>query len=171
MNSLLQFRGTRRRQRGVSLIIAMLMLVVIGLMSVAIIRNATSSDQAVTSNRLQTQANQFAQIALQFCENQLALPPGVSQIVTVVKPAPTPAAWTVKANWINTGTAVWTLRSADINSVVKPKVYPQCLVEQSTFSLQVYTVTARGFSDDYTHDANNATTSGSVVWLQSTVYL
>ena len=170
MNSLLHTRGTRRPQRGVSLIIAMLMLVVIGLMSVAIIRNATSSDQAVTNNRLQTQANQFAQIALQFCENQVTLL-AADRVVNVVQPFPTPAAWTVKSNWINTGTPVWTLRAADITGSVQPKVYPQCVAEVSSISARIYTVTARGFSDDYTQDANHATTSGSVVWLQSTIYL
>ena len=169
MNSFLSLRGARRHQRGVSLIIAMLMLVVIGLVSVAIIRNATSSDQAVTSNRVQTQANQFAQLALQFCENQVTLVSG--SVVTIVKPFPTPAAWTVKSNWVNAGTPVWTLRSADITGAMQPRVYPQCLVEQSSLSTRIFTVTARGFSDDYTQDANHATTSGSVVWLQSTIYL
>ena len=61
------------RARGFSLIIAMLMLAVIGLASAAIMRNATSGDQVANNNRLQTQANQYAQLALRFCESQLAL--------------------------------------------------------------------------------------------------
>ena len=65
-----------RAQRGFSLIIAMLMLAVIGLASAAIMRNATSGDQVANNNRLQTQANQYAQLALRFCESQLAQAPG-----------------------------------------------------------------------------------------------
>jgi hypothetical protein len=63
------------------------------------------------------------------------------------------------------------LTVANINSTVRPAVMPQCMVEKSTAPTgYVYTVTARGFSDDYRDDVNAATISGSVVWLQSTVY-
>jgi Tfp pilus assembly protein PilX len=173
MNTLLLSRGTARRQRGVSLIIAMMMLVVIGLVSVAVIRNATSADQAVNSNRLQTQASQYAQIALQFCENQLTVPPS-SATVHIIRPAPATPAWKTKALWVDpvqANTPVFRLTSGQITGSVQPRVYPQCLVEQQSFNANVYVVTARGFSDDYTQDSNNATVSGSVVWLQSTVFL
>jgi Tfp pilus assembly protein PilX len=166
-----------RRQHGITLIIAMVMLVVIGLISVAIMRNATSSGQVATNNRLQTQANQFAQLALSFCEHQI-LATGSEKVVTIFNP-PTPAAWTQKANWaggganVGSGTnAAYTLQTANINGSVQPAVMPQCMVEKTTDpSGALYTVTARGFSDDFRADANTAATvSGSVVWLQSTVY-
>lgn len=172
MNTFLLSRGARRHQRGVSLIIAMMMLVVIGLVSVAVIRNATSADQAVTSNRLQTQASQYAQIALQFCENQLTLPVS-STIVPIIRTIPPTPAWKSKAYWIDpvqANTPVFRLSSAQVTGAVQPNVYPQCVAELSLGS-NVYVVTARGFSDDYTQDSNNATVSGSVVWLQSTVVL
>ena len=160
-----------RRQRGVSLIIAMVMLVIIGFISVAIMRNATSSDQVATNNRVQTQANQFAQLALSFCEHQIVAT-GAEKVITVFDPAPAPAAWTLKPNWLSGGANnAYTLTTANINSAVRPAVMPQCMVEKATDpSGYVYTVTARGFSDDFRADANAATVSGSVVWLQSTVY-
>ena len=91
----------RARARGFSLIIAMLMLAVIGLASAAIMRNATSGDQVANNNRLQTQANQYAQLALRFCESQLALPSAMRSVALL--PAATPAAWTVQGNWSGTG--------------------------------------------------------------------
>jgi hypothetical protein len=161
---------SRAAQRGISLIIAMLMLVVIGLASVAIIRNATSADRAVNNNRLQTQANQFAQAALQFCENQLVVPTGRVIKVQPALPLDTPGAWTVKAHWFDPN-IVHTLTPAEITGTNAPKVPPQCMAEGLGGTGKFYIVTARGFSDDYAQDSDHATTSGSVVWLQSTVKL
>jgi type IV pilus assembly protein PilX len=155
--------------RGFSLIIAMLMLAVIGLASAAIMRNATSGDQVATNNRLQTQASQYAQLALRFCEMQLARTPA-ERGVTLFDPA-TPPAWTAQRNWAPGGArSAHTLSSADAGSSVQPRVAPQCMMEGTALP-HVYTVTARGFSPDFRADASTgATRSGSVVWLQATVY-
>ena len=168
-------RATRERAspvagaRGFSLIIAMLMLAVIGLASAAIMRNATSGDQVANNNRLQTQANQYAQLALRFCEAQMALAPG-DRAVTLLPSASTPA-WTVHGNWTKPGAGgAHTLAPAEIGGAVLPRVAPQCMVEATALA-NVYTVTARGFSADYQADkSSGATRSGSTVWLQGTVY-
>jgi type IV pilus assembly protein PilX len=155
------------RARGFSLIIAMLMLAVIGLASAAIMRNATSADQVANNNRLQTQASQYAQLALRFCESQLALPASSRRVT--LQPVVTPAAWTVDVDWTARGVA-HTLVAAEIGSTVRPHVPPQCLVE-ATAMPNVYTVTARGFSADYKADpGTGATRNGSAVWLQATIY-
>ena len=155
------------RARGFSLIIAMLMLAVIGLASAAIMRNATSADQVANNNRLQTQASQYAQLALRFCESQLALPASSRRVA--LQPAATPPAWTVQADWTARGVA-HTLAPAEIGSTVHPRVPPQCLVEAAAMP-NVYTVTARGFSADYKADpGTGATRNGSAVWLQATIY-
>ena len=86
----------RVRARGFSLIVAMLMLAVIGLASAAIMRNAISGDQVANNNRLQTQASQYAQLALRFCLGQLGLPP--ESRVARLLPLATPPAWTVRDN-------------------------------------------------------------------------
>ncbi len=162
---------TRRRQRGISLIIAMLMLAVIGLASAAIMRNATSGDQVATNSRLQTQANQYAQLALRYCETQLRVAPAARTTVVDAASSGTPPAWTLKANWTRGGAHMaHTLTAADIGSAVQPRMPPQCLAE-ATPTDKVYTVTARGFSADFRADpGSGATRSGSVVWLQSTLY-
>jgi type II secretory pathway pseudopilin PulG len=158
----------RGLERGFSLIIAMLMLAVIGLASAAIMRNATSSDQVAMNNRLQTQAHQYAQVALRFCENQLALAPKVRTVALF--DAPTPAAWTLKADWTAGGSHLaYTLAARDLGSSVQPRVAPQCMVE-STGLANVFTVTSRGFSADFSASPDSGSTrTGSVVWLQSTV--
>ena len=147
----------------------MLMLAVIGLVSAAIMRNATSGDQVANNNRLQTQANQYAQLALRFCESQLAL--GSSSRSVALQPVTTPEAWTVQRNWATTGKALaHTLVAAEIGSAVLPRVPPQCLME-ATAVPNIYTVTARGFSADFKADpGSGATRNGSAIWLQATIY-
>jgi type IV pilus assembly protein PilX len=156
--------------RGFSLIIAMLMLAVIGLASAAIMRNATTGDQVANNNRLQTQANQYAQFALRWCERQLAL--DASSRATTLLAATNPPAWTSQQNWGGTGGAhgAHTLGPKDIGSAVQPRVFPQCLMA-STSTPDVYTVTARGFSADFKADPRTgATRNGSSVWLQATIH-
>jgi len=155
------------RARGFSLIVAMLMLAAIGLASAAILRNATSADQEANGSRLQTQASQYAQLALRLCESQLALAPS-SRSVTL-QPAATPAAWTVPGDWAPRGVA-HTLAPAEIGSAVRPRMAPQCLMEAAPVA-GLFTVTARGFSPDYQADpGTGATRNGSAVWLQATIH-
>jgi len=159
----------RVRARGFSLIVAMLMLAVIGLASAAIMRNAISGDQVANNNRLQTQASQYAQLALRFCLGQLGLPPE-SRVVRLL-PLATPPAWTVRDNWSSAGGgAAHTLAAAEIGASVQPRVAPQCLAEATSLP-NTYTITARGFSADFKADpSTGATRNGSAVWLQATIY-
>lgn len=147
----------------------MLMLAVIGLASAAIMRNATSGDQVANNNRLQTQANQYAQFALRFCEIQMAQLPAARRVTLF--PVGSKAAWTVRDNWTQAGSSsAHTLAAAEIGSAVQPRVAPQCMME-ATDVPNVYTVTARGFSADYKADpGTGATRSGSTVWLQATIF-
>jgi hypothetical protein len=148
----------------------MVMLAVIGLVSAAMMRGATVSSQVANSGRLLTQAGQYAQVALRFCELQLTLPAATR----AVAPWPSAAApaWTQRTDWTGGGaTPAYTLAASEINAAVAPRVPPQCLVE-ATAAPQVYTVTARGFSADFAADpSTGAPRSGAVVWLQSTVLL
>ncbi len=158
------------RARGFSLIVAMLMLAIIGLFSAAVMRNATSGDQVANNNRLQTQANQYAQLAMRWCENQLAF--DATSRAAPVYAGSTPAAWTSAKNWLGTTGPhpAHTLAAREIGSATQPRVAPQCLME-ATAVANVYTVTARGFSADFKGDpSTGATRNGSAVWLQATVY-
>lgn len=181
----------RTRQAGVSLIIVLIMLVVIGLTSAAAIRNATSGEKVTNNIRLQNLAQQYAEAALRYCEAELLKPDGVAapigrlgtplveaNIITVAVGAAT--GWEQTATWIGTGgasaskTPLPQLQVKSSDSSFKPSKLPECVAEKQTMAdgNLAYVITARGFSPDYTFDASTGkTTSGSVVWLQSTVLL
>jgi type IV pilus assembly protein PilX len=180
----------RRRQRGISLIIVLILMVVIGLTSAAAMRGATSGQRLTNNVRSDNVAQQYAEAALRFCEAQLqvaarpnSLLPAVIPI-TVMDPVLNPGAQPV---WINT--AAWTgpagvgpaITRTTLNkaqfftaglSSYEPIKPPECLVEVQTLGsapplFNVTVVTARGFSPDYRADNAGNTIQGSVVWLQS----
>lgn len=156
-------------QQGVALILALVVLLVIGLTSVAVIRGSLNADLVAQNGRLQNFAQQSAQLALRYCEAQLTL--AEDERVIEIQAAATPGHWEDFDNWADGGPAEtlpddW--RQTGDSSVVAG-VAPQCLVEVSTFNASVYVVTARGFSPDFSADADGRTLAGSVVWLQSQV--
>jgi Tfp pilus assembly protein PilX len=181
--------GTKRtRLAGVSLIIVLVMLVVIGLTSAAAIRNATSGEQATNNIRLQNLAQQYADAALRYCEGELAKA-DVDRVASLSEanlsdtPAGTADAatgWGQAASWTGAGgiaasrTVVPESRVKSQDSAFRPARLPECVVERQVLAdgNRAYVVTARGFSPGYVADAvTGATTAGSVVWLQSIVLL
>lgn len=186
-----------RMHRGVSLIIVLIMLVIIGLTSAAAIRNATSGEKAGNNIRLQNLAQQYAEAALRYCEAELRKPNGVAAPVgrggtrlvdanittTAVGAAMGDTFWGKSATWIgvapaaSTRTVVPESQIKSDASAFKPSKLPECVVETQVMpgivpARLAHVVTARGFSPDYTADAETGqTTNGSVVWLQSTILL
>ncbi|AKJ28137.1 pilus assembly PilX family protein [Caldimonas brevitalea] len=165
---------SRRSARGVVLIVVLVMLVVIGLTSVGVMRNSLNADQLSNSQRLQSLAMHAAQSGLRFCESELLRPDDEREIT--LHPVQDPPRWETWATWTDgTAATVPEGRIESDNSSVVPSTRPQCLAELSPAtagSRRVVIVTARGFSPDFSADAaTGRTTSGSVVWLQSTVLL
>jgi len=163
--------GPGRAERGATLLIAMVMLLVIGLSSVSVMRNVGTADGVANNVRLRAQAGQAAQLALQFCIHQIEL---ATPTVTVFPApvAPVPPAWTDAANWLGRGTRnAYTLAaSTDFVGGGAPPVRPQCLIEQRAFA-GTYSVTARGFSPDFQADSTSGIArAGAVVWLQADVW-
>jgi type IV pilus assembly protein PilX len=159
----------RRRQQGVALIVALVMLVVIGLTSAAVLRGSLNADLVAQNARVQNFAAQSAQLALRYCESQLVV--DEADRVIQLHAAQTPGLWESFDNWADGGLAEpvpedWR-QTAD--SSVVASTAPQCLVERSNVNASVYIVTARGFSPDFSADADGRTLTGSVVWLQSQV--
>lgn len=172
------------QQRGVTLIIALIVLLIIGLASASMMRGALVSDQIAGNTRSQTQAAQAADVALRYCERQLPAPPatacpaGIFCLAAAVPVAPATAAsgaWEAASNWHGAGRAasVNVVPSSAMKSAVSTTSFsnlPECIIERSPLSAAAYVVTARGFSPDYVADKKTGkTTSGSVVWVQSTV--
>jgi type IV pilus assembly protein PilX len=182
-----------RRERGVVLVIALVMLVVISMLATFSIRNSTSSEAIAGNVRTAQMAQQAAEIALRYCEdtvvdffrNGTPLPAGFN-----VHVAATPLASQEPDNWdkvLNADPAMRELvlvpeelvTNADMGTTFKR--VPECMVETIptvntastalTYS-RTFVVTARGFGPEVA--AANAARSrpeGSEVWLQSTLEL
>ena len=170
-------RSNMRSQQGVALIVALVMLVVIGFTSIAIMRGSLNSDMVANNARVQNFAMQAAQLGLRYCESQIDLPE--ADRVIDLHPAPTSSGseymWENFDNWFGSSAKAVVvpddvLKTA--NSSITPNTRPQCLVEATGIAGgQSYYVTARGFSPDFSADSKGRTKTGSVVWLQSTVAL
>ena len=180
------------RQRGISLIIVLILMVVIGLTSAAAMRGATSGQRLTNNVRTENVAQQYAEAALRYCETELqradpappATQPRPNSLLRAVIPLndmtaggvttwEKPAAWTGAAG-VGDAITRTTLNQAQYAtaglSSYLPAKAPECLVEVQRIGAPAFTVTvvtARGFSSDYLADGAGNTTKGSVVWLQS----
>ena len=167
----------RTPERGVALIVALVMLLVISIASVSVMRSAQTTDVVSENTRRQAQATQAAQAALRFCENAV--------VAGTLSPAAAAASvtqeeWQTFNNWMS-GTAVSARRevsrafvTSSDNKVIRSATFklPQCMAQNRAVSGgSVVVITARGFSDNYTEDQAGRTTAGSVVWLQSIISL
>ncbi len=169
-------RRPGRAQRGATLMVAMVMLVAIGLTSVAVMRGALSTDQMVGSTQQQTLARQAAETALHYCEQQAALVVPAPGFVVLDAPVGAAAeAWTVFANWYAADRAN-TVPAAAIKSsqrLTAPASLPRCIVQRKRVPSGdgALVVTVRGFSPDYAEGADRRPSAGAAVWLQSTLRL
>lgn len=168
-------RNYPRGERGVALIVAMIVLVIIGLTSVSVMRGALSSDQLVNNSRVQTLASQAAQIALRYCENQANADTLPGSFHLGASAAPDALNWLEFDNWsVDTiVNEVPDLYMETADSTFAPSKAPQCIAQCTVLpdGTKVLQTNSRGFSPDYSdEDADGYADSGSVVWLQSTVY-
>lgn len=183
----LSFAKLPNSQRGISLIIVLILVVVIGLTASAAMRSATSSQRVTTNVRMDNMAQQYAEAALRFCESQLRMADAsrVNSLKVAVIPAVnvtvvgTPGLWENAISWTGaptagfaaaTRTALSTSQySSSGLSSYQPAKAPECVAEVQTLGSPTFTVTvvtARGFSTDYQADTNGNTVNGAVVWLQ-----
>ncbi len=178
------YKSAGRRQRGVVLIVALIMLVVISLLAAMSVRNATSSEAVSGNMRLSQLANQSAEIALRYCEDaviQIISGTGtLAPIPTITDYSATPSWQGGTTSWDVTPTAAWPLPLATVNSSGASVTYarpPECLVERMVASTSprystAFVITARGFGPEVPAAASNrARPEGSEVFMQSTIEL
>lgn len=176
-----------RRQSGVVLVIALILVVVIGVSSAVAIRSSMFSDMVSHNMRTQNLAFQAAEAGLRFCERQVV---GNNLAGMNVLVGPVNDEWTVAGSWTaSANTAPEDFLGTDVNFATRP----QCLIRMMTFDeysalltkndlsasvdnmaflpeqYAFYRITARGFSPDYREDANGVAISGSQVVVQSMV--
>jgi hypothetical protein len=177
----------KRANQGISLIIVLIMLVIIGITAATAMRTATSEQRATNNMRMESAAQQYAEAALRICEGQMKLSTAsrAPAFRTPLPASPTPPAvpasrWETPANWIAVTPPAGRYDLSANDNIYDannnpPTTYPQCLVELQTIpatptSFTITVITARGFSPDYARNAGTGeTTQGAVVWLQSIV--
>ena len=133
-------RTTRRTpshdERGVVLIIALVMLVVVSLLATFSIRNALSTEGVAGNVRTTQLANQAAEIALRYCEDavvnyiKIGTPLPGSPALALQNPQIPPLGVST-ANWDGTRTGVFVVPSASVNtgSATFSRM-PECLAER-----------------------------------------
>lgn len=180
-NSVLQTVPLQKLQRGVVLIIALVLLVVVSLLAATTVRNS-GSDEAVAGNvRTVELATEAAEIALRHCEaSVLKVLGGNDAYVTTfaavnILDTGIPTQWQLPANWDKKTTAVYALPLSLLNQPDTPITYqrpPECMVEKmpsvSVGISTLYSVTARGFGPEVARaDPTRSRPIGTEIWLQS----
>ena len=182
--------AARRGQRGVVLVIALVMLLVIALLTLNSMRNASSSENIAGNARTTELATQAADLALRHCEASLLyLMGGVTPYATTfavanVLPATQPPKWqdmSTQSGWDSSTAPVFVLPLALLNQPgMTFDTYqrsPECMVEtvsaDTTANSVFYVVTARGFGPEVPALVGGARVrpEGSEVWLQSNIEL
>ena len=183
----MRFRVTKGRdshaQRGVVLIMALVLLVMISLIAVLAVQRATSGEQISKALRTHAVAFQAAEAALRYCEDQMLKSGAVMSGARRMPPHPDPldgtkpSLWSDRANWEPAaGRAVeldpGLVNSADAAARSLPML-PRCMVESTslpgeTTRRPAFLITAVGFSADY-HRTHGKPDAGGEVWLQSLV--
>ena len=186
----------RQAERGIVLIISLVLIVVISLLAVGSMRNAASSESVAGNVRTTELATQAAEIALRHCESSaikvtklLANPADTSAEaiyadqgldITEILWANTSVQWQSTATWDSTSTATFVLPLPLVNQpgmTVTYKRPPECMVESLTGVIPVSTtasfvITARGFGPEVAAaDPSRTRPQGTEVWLQSTIEL
>ncbi len=176
-------------ERGVVLIIALILLIVISLLAVTSMRNASSSEAVASNVRTTELATQAAELALRHCEasatrvvrNLAGDTTSTEGAYTTtlaqsnIMWAATAVEWKVTSTWdVGGSTKTFVIPTSVPYGTTTFKRAPECMVESltgaaSTSNTGAFVVTARGFGPEVA--AGTGRPQGSVVWLQSTIEL
>lgn len=181
------------KERGVVLVITLILIVILSLLGTFAIRNATQSERSINGIRSAEVAREAAETALRFCE-QVAIFDGDGKdyteysttglrgkiiTTTIGSESDTAAAWRTSSNWtggnaISVPSAYYnksTGGSADTDAL-QLTTAPRCLIQKiettSTPKLTGYLITARGFANNAAFDATTGKAiQGAEAWMQS----
>lgn len=182
-------------QRGVVLVIALILLVVISLLAVTGMRNAGSSESVLGNVRTTELATQAAEIALRHCESSvlklqrnaqsdftsLAATYSTTFSDVNILAATSPPSWQdTAANWDVAPSSAYVVPMSLLNqtgmTIVTYQREPECMVEPlpvmntvgTTVNNLSFVITARGFGPEVAKaDGSRSRPIGSEVWLQS----
>ena len=182
-------RGRRGdAQRGIVLIISLIMIVVISLLAVTSMRSATTSEGVSGNVRTTELATQSAEMALRHCESSAVrivrnlcgdtTSAEATYTTTLVdaniSKTAAAAQWQNTSLWDSTATTAFIVPSSLVGNTATFKRPPECMVESLTGTGALvctpasFVITARGFGPEVAATAGSRPV-GTVVWLQSTL--
>ncbi len=172
------------KQKGVVLPIALILLVVISILGIMAMRNATIGEQTINAVRTNTATRAAAEMGLRYCEAVIyeitdapavklrsadALKIGLkdkdgANILT--GQTFDKGLWTVADNWKST--SGYRINMTTANSGFKNP--PKCMIEKVKFASgeDGYLITSRGIGNEAEYsDTTGQVSSGAEIWLQS----
>ncbi|WP_341890542.1 PilX N-terminal domain-containing pilus assembly protein [Variovorax sp. YR752] len=184
--------GVNSRERGVVLVVTLVLVVILSLLGTFAIRNATQSERSVNGIRSTEVAREAAETALRFCE-QVAIFDGDGKdytengatgmrakivATTIGSEFDLKAKWRDSTSWsdakaIKVPPSFFNKKSSGTEvDAVQLEIAPRCLIQRiattSTPQLTGYLITARGFANNAKFDdATGKATRGAEAWLQS----
>ena len=191
-------QGTRRvhrtRQRGLVLIISIVLLAIVSILAAYTTRNAASAENVSGNVRLAELAMEAAEIALRHCEESvadvIAVGAGASSSYATlgfttanILSVDSASTWQTASEWDTPTAHVYVLPLSRMNQPDLEATYsrpPECMVAplQSVLpsgaisTTAAFVITARGFGPDVpAADVNRSRPTGSEVWLQSHIEL
>ena len=181
-----------KKQRGLVLIVSIVLLAIVSVVAAFSTRNAASAETVSGNVRLTALATQSAEIALRHCEDSVAhvvaLAAGqTSEYETDFKeenilPENMQSAWETPAGWDVSTPNVYVLPVEKVNQPGLAATYkrpPECMVVRMPVVLPggsistntAFIITARGFGPEVEADPERRRPVGSEVWLQSHIQL
>jgi type IV pilus assembly protein PilX len=174
--------GRRDSQRGIVLPMTLILLLIMITMGSMTARNAATSVQISNNYRTNSVAFQAAEIGLRYCEAVAAnvyeesgsgFPGDKSKVPTTASSTN----WNSLSNWTSTNNvisvpaSVYKAAQDGVQSDIQLKHAPTCIIDRvASSNSSRFLITARGRSNDSTIDSTSSRlTSGSEVWLQSTL--
>ncbi len=183
-------RSPGRSQRGVVLVIALVLLAVIAVTSAMAMRLALFGGIVGQNLRAQSLAMQAAETGLRHCEGRVGVDPFTTPMLADAGGQADDREWQLEANWADRAIAV---PAALVDGALDANQRPQCLIRMLSLDeyrrfapprpdtisgesrgidaerFVFYRITSRGFSPDFRRGSNGQSTSGAEVWLQSMV--
>jgi len=174
---------SNRQQRGIVLIVALIILTIVSLLAALSLRNASSNESISGAVRTTNLATQSAEIALRYCED-LTLNPSSTPSFLIVDASASPA-WQTLDHWDKPWTHLFTVPLAAVNQSDLRATFsraPECIVEKlrtevdppppATPMTTTFVVTARGFGPEVPAvTGSDRRPVGAEVWLQTTIEL
>jgi type IV pilus assembly protein PilX len=169
-----------RAQQGIVLAMALIMLALLSILAGISIRGASSTEQVANQGRLKALAQQTAEAALRFCEQQVQANAADSGLGFTPEDEPAAAAgytWELMDHWDREPSSHLRKLSVKAAGDAGATVYftrpAECMSQYLNSGHKVFVTTARGFGPEVPakKDKDKNPPKGTEIWLQSVVTL